>query len=330
MMWDETLFRSIAAQAALAPSVHNIQPARFRFTPHGIDLFEDRRRGLRIGDPHGSDSLKSLGAAAEGCALAASAHGLRTEVAIPPAQDDFPHRCVAHLHFSPGAPADPLQDFMASRATWRGMMGTSEAADCALTRLEETTPDVRFVRDRHGKRVIAEFFDDVSLEVLRGRAYRLELLSWMRLRRSHPDYARDGLNAEAMSLSDFEAFAAGLVLADPGFDALDTVGLAAPLIGEQKKVESAAAIALFHCAEDEPPFETGRRFYRFWLELEQAGLVACPMSVLADVPAAAHRLMRDFSAPLARTLVSVLRVGVRPVGRGYGRTRLPLDELILP
>jgi nitroreductase len=329
MIWEEDTFRTIVALAALAPSVHNIQPARFRFTPTGIELFEDRRRGLRIGDPHGADSLKSLGAAAEGCALAASALGLRTEISRPSQSDDFPLRCVAQLHFAPGGHADPLQDWTHKRASWRGMLETSDESESALTRLEETLPDVRLVRDRHGKRMIAEFYDDVSLEVLRGRAYRLELLSWMRLHRTHPDFARDGLNADAMSLSEFEARAAAIVLSDPAFVGLDFIGLAAPLISEQKKVESAAAIALFHCAEDEPPFQTGRRFYRLWLELEQAGLAACPMSVLADVPTAAHRLMRDFSVPGARTLVSALRIGKRPAGAGFARARLPLDELII-
>src|SRR5688572_11374328 len=71
--------RALVAEASLAPSVHNVQPARWRFTGGGLILFEDRSRRLAAGDPTGRDSATSLGAAAEGMAIALSRHGLRLE-----------------------------------------------------------------------------------------------------------------------------------------------------------------------------------------------------------------------------------------------------------
>jgi hypothetical protein len=285
---------------------------------------------LRIGDPQGLASQKSLGAAAEGVCLALSARSLAARVAPAPDDDSFPHRRVALITPSPGGTIDPLCESVFSRASYRGLMEDDGRAQAALDVLETACADVHFIRDRHGKSFIADYFDTISLEVLRGRAYRLELLSWMRLNRSHPDHARDGLNSDAMALSPLEAAGAGIVLGAPMFGILDTIGVAGALISEKQKVNAASAVALFHAAENADAFDIGRRYYRMWLELEAAGLCACPMSVLADVPAAAHHLMRDFSLPPNRQLVTVLRVGTRTPGNTHPRVRLPLDELIFP
>jgi hypothetical protein len=322
---------ALAAAANRAPSVHNIQPARFRFDDaRTITLMEDQRRRLHIGDPLGKDNQKSLGAAAEGLVLALSEQGHGVEIALLDPKNDVDVREIARMQvMSRGAP-DALATFAATRASFRGGFAKAEDRDhAALAKVAEHCPDLCIIEARDAVSFVAELFDDVSMQVLRDDAYRAELVSWMRLSKRDANYLRDGLNAEHMALSPVEAFGAGVVLGK-AFAPLDHAHLARPLVAEGPKVKSTAGVALFHRPVDEPEFETGRRFYRVWLEIERAGLALCPMSVLADVPEAAARLLDQFGVK-NRKLVTVFRIGRRPdTARQPARVRLPAQELIVP
>lgn len=318
----------LVAAANRAPSVHNIQPARFRFEDAAtITLLGDPQRRLFVGDPEGKDNLKSLGAALEGLTLALGEQGYDLDVRpLDGANNEY-----ARLSILPGAAIDPLARFAESRATYRGMFERpDEPAHAALARLHERCPDLCIIKNRDAIAALAKQFDDVSMEVLRDQAYRAELVSWMRLKRDDPNYARDGLNAEHMAMSTFEAMGAEIVLGRKVFPALDAIGVAKPLISEASKVGGAAGVALFHRPQEESDLETGRRFYRVWLEIESEGLSLCPMSVLADVPHSASALLAE--AGLAdRKLVSVFRIGRRPPSAPKPpRVRLPAEELIAP
>jgi nitroreductase len=323
---------ALVEAANRAPSVHNIQPARFRFEEDGaIMLLEDGKRRLFVGDPEGKDNQKSLGAAAEGLVLALSerAFGASVEIVATAAANDL--REVARVRPIAGAGADELAPWAASRATHRGaFLRRTDADRAALARIGAQCPDLRLVEGADALAHVAHVFDAASMEVLRDGAYRAELLSWMRLSKSHPDYARDGLNAAHLALSAFEAMGAGVVLG-PAFSLLDKAGAALPMISESSKVKSAAGVALFHRPAAEPEFETGRRFYRVWLAIEREGLALCPMSVLADAPQAAASLKNEFGLGAERKLVTVFRIGRRPHNlRRAPRARLPAQELIMP
>ncbi|MGE0828186.1 MAG: hypothetical protein AB7O04_02400 [Hyphomonadaceae bacterium] len=314
---------ALVAAANRAPSVHNIQPTRFAFEPNAIVLTQDPARRLHVGDPEGRDNLKSLGAIIEGLALALSERNIAVHATH---QADG-----ARLTLSEGASPDPLAPFAEPRSAHRGLFAKPNAAHReALARLAAACPDLHIIANETEIASLARFYDEVSLQVLRDAPYRAELLSWMRLSKNHPDYHRDGLNAEAMALSPFEAAGAQIVLGPRAFPALDALAAAGPLIAESAKVKSAAALALFHRPAAEHEIETGRRFYRIWLEIEREGLALCPQSVLADQPAAAARLMRDANLGADRKLVTVFRIGARPPGAKIPpRARLPATELIL-
>lgn len=317
---------SLVAAANRAPSVHNIQPARFRFDDaRTITLLEDPTRRLFVGDPSGNDNLKSLGAALEGLALALSQRGLGLEVRDATGENE-----VARLVITGGAAPDALATLAETRASYRGVFGPSDdEARRSVAVVAERCPDLHVISTEHAISELASLYDKTNTQVVREPAYRAELLSWMRLSKRHPAYARDGLNAEHMSLSPFEAGAAGLVLGK-GFRALDAIGLAGPLISEASRVRSATALALFHRPASEPELETGRRFYRVWLEIERAGLALCPMSVLADVPQSAARLLSGHGIAQDRKLVTVFRIGRRPPkARLLPRARLGAAELIV-
>lgn len=320
------LIRLVEAARA-APSVHNVQPARWRIEDGALVLLEDVTRRLAVGDPHGNDAAISLGAAAEGAAIAASGAGLATRIERIAGDDRgqglWP---VARLVFTPWASPDPLLPLLETRASWRGPFLPPSAADRSAA-AGLAGKDRVVIADPAAIAAVARLYDRASYAIMRSDAFRAELRSWMRLKPGHPDWARDGLNADAMQLSGLEAAAAGAVIG-PLFGPLAATGLAPMLLAEAKSFAQAAGVVLFHRAEEEDPFESGRAFHRLWLEVDAAGLGGNVLAALADDRAAAAQLVREFGIGPGRRLVSALRIG-RRAGTGFARARLPLDEVLI-
>jgi hypothetical protein len=307
------VLRRVVAGAIASPSVHNVQPARWRIDGDALVLLEDTARRLAVGDPMARDAAISLGAAAEGAAIAASGEGLA-------------FRTVARLTFTPGTAPDPLLPVLATRASWRGPFLAPTLHDRAAA-AALAGADCTIITDPAQIKAVAAAYDRASYAIMRGPGFRAELTHWMRLKRSHPDWARDGLNAAAMQLSGIEALAAGAVLG-PLFRLLAAVGLAPALLAEAKGFGHAAGVALFHRPAAEDPFDSGRAFHRLWLANDAAGFGANVLAALADHPETAAALCRDYGIPEGHRLVSAFRIGRRD-GKPFARARLPLDEVLL-
>lgn len=319
------LLARLVDAARASPSVHNVQPARWRIDGDRLVLLEDTARRPAVGDPHGHDAAISLGAAAEGLAIAASGEGLATQVERL-SDDDGVLRKVARLTFSSGAMPDPLLPVLAKRASWRGafLPPSPEDRGAAAALFGE---DRTVITDPAAIATIAAAYDRASYAIMRGEGFRAELTHWMRLKPSHTDWARDGLNAAAMQLSGIEATAAGAVLG-PLFRPLAALGLAPALLAEAKGFANAAGIVLFHRGADEDPFDSGRAFHRLWLEIDAAGLGGNVLAALADHAETAAALSNEYGIDAHRRLISAFRIGRRS-GGGFAPARLPLSEVLV-
>lgn len=329
-MLDSDLFRDVIAEASLAPSVHNIQPTRWRLlAADAVLLLEDGRRRLPAADPTGHDVRLSHGAALEGLSLACGRRGLRiAQVELGDGSDEVAGlRVIARLTLAPDGTVDALAAAVAGRRSWRGRFAAADARLQEALQKLAGAPDLFIVPPGPAVAEIAELADRAGFHFLCEDEHRRELLAWMRLSRRHPRYHRDGLNAEAMALGSVEAIGASLVLG-LFFPLLRRIGLAEPLTQERAKTVS-GAIALFHRPEGEDPLETGRAFYRAWLAVAAQGLGACPISVLADWPVSKASLGERHPLPAGRRLVNVFRIGRIPPDSGAARARLPLGELIV-
>jgi hypothetical protein len=320
------LFRTLVAEAALAPSVHNVQPARWRQEGDAALLFEDPSMRLPAGDPQGWDAGMSLGAACEGMALAASAAGLATRV--EPVEGTYGQlRLCARITFAPGAAPDPLAAHVAARRSWRGAFAPATAADRAAA-AALAARDAAVIADASVIAEVAHLSDAASHGFLRQPEFRAELLSWMRLSPAHPRWGVDGLNAAAMALGPLERLAAGAVLGT-AFRLLDTLGLAAPLLADRVKTQGAAAILILHRPEVETAFDCGRAFYRAWLGIEAAGFGAAVMAALSDDARAAARLWTMTGLPDRCRIVTAFRIGRRPAHTPVPRARRAVEELLV-
>ena len=137
--------------AARAPSVHNVQPARWRFREDGVvELHRALERELPVADPSRRDVRQSLGAAFEGMALALSLRGLALGAPAFPAKGAAPARAglelVASARIEPGGASDPLAEHLERRRAFRGRFERASEAEFAALRAHfASAPDVRLV-----------------------------------------------------------------------------------------------------------------------------------------------------------------------------------------
>ncbi|MBZ7926440.1 hypothetical protein LAC79_32215 [Ensifer adhaerens] len=331
---DNAALADLAAEANLAPSVHNTQPARWALDEAGrILLAADLSRHLGVGDPTSRDMGLSCGAALEGMVMALAARGIG--VAIDDLWTDNlldwkpGYRLVARLELT-GDDVAPqaLSEWITRRFTWRARF--SPATPEQIETLEHWTAraaDVRLADGHEDLAFIASLNDRASLTIMRERAFRDELARWMRLSPRHPAYSTDGLNLTALQMGRLEGALAGHVLASPLFDIADRLGLGQALVAESAKTMTAAACLLFHRPEGESPIVSGQAFYRFWLGFTRFGFAGWPMAVLADLPLAAEALHQRFPLPPGHRLINVLRVGPAPTT--VPKYRLPACDLLL-
>lgn len=323
--------RALVEEASRAPTVHNVQPARWRFGPDGtVTLLRVIGRELPVADPTGHDLRVSLGAAWEGMSLALSRHGLALSAPTPfdGAKVGGGLALVAEGWITEGAAEDPLAAYVEARRSFRGRFEPVPAD--VLRRLETVGgEDARYVTDPAAIRVAAGLYDDAAWGFVGRPEYHAELHRWMRLSPRHPDWARDGLNADCMALSGVERAAASVLLRPRVFGVLRRVGLAKPVVSEAAQTRSASALLLFTPARGVGDFDVGRRFYRLWLEVAALGLAMVPMSALSDSPGARERLCREHGVPGDRRLANVLRVGMVPSGGAARSPRLPAEEVLV-
>ena len=310
--------------AATAPSIHNAQPARWRSVVGGLEIAADLSVRLPQADPEGAGVALSVGAAVEATVLALSRSDVAAEVTPLWAGDDarsWPgHRMAARLTLSDGAPL-PLADQLEARFTWRGRFETAPPRLFGWTR-----GDTVMVLDEDGRGALAALNDEASLRILRGKAFRQELLGWMRLTTRHPRYRFDGLSRAALRLSPRDAKSVKLGLG-PLWPLLDWAGRAEALVAEAPLTMSAPLIALFHAPRGADPMETGRGYLRMWLEATALGLAGWPMAALSDDAEARAEVEARFPMPEGHRLVQALRFGV-PTGDRPPRFRRAIEEVL--
>jgi nitroreductase len=321
----------LVGEAARAPSAHNTQPARWRFTTEGhVLLFEDRTRRLAVSDPTGRDQRVGLGAAFEGLRLALSRRGLGlTDPQLVAHGTDVPLRLVARSDITAGNSPDPLLPYVDARSTFRGQFLPPD--DRHLTGLRQVLDgaDVIPVYDTGAIGHWAEVSDMVTFRFLARPEYQAELYQWIRFSARDHGWSRDGLTADCLGLSRPERLA-GRWLLEPGrFATLARLGWHRPLVREASRTRSATALAIFHRPESEDPLTAGRRFYRLWLEITRAGFSARPMSALADDEHVVAQLRERHRVPGGSSVINVFAIGRAAPDWVARSPRLPPSELLV-
>jgi nitroreductase len=323
---------AIVLEAARAPSVHNIQPARWRFAEDGsVILFRAVNRTIPVADPTGHDLQASLGAAFEGMAIALSTRGLSLGAPIAEHDAEAP-TCEPVVRASVERLAepdpDPLAAWVMTRRSYRGRFLKADPADVRrFVALERS--DARLLIGNEPLSNLATLHDNATWTFESRPEYHAELWSWLRLSPRDPRYRRDGLTADCLALSKTERWIAAQLLPPDRFALLAKMGVARWLVSEAAQVRSAGAALVFCPHRDDSPFDVGRRMYRLWLEVTAVGFHLAPMSASADDPTSRAVLEEQCQVPSERRVANVFRVGRIEESKVAKSPRLPLGEYLV-
>jgi hypothetical protein len=185
--------RQLIRCATLAASSHNTQPWTFEIGPGAITIVADLTRRCSVVDPDDAHLFKSLGCAAENLVQAAGAQGLAADVRFDPSRDAV----VVGLQASATAPSNELFDAIGVRQCTRLAFDGTPVDPADVTKLEVagTGLGVRTVAITDPAAVGA--FGDLVAQgnaiQLTDRAFRRELLSWIRFNPTAALRSGDGL-----------------------------------------------------------------------------------------------------------------------------------------
>lgn len=350
---------SRSADWGRAPSAHNTQPWRVRALDDrmlAVGWHGDRE--LPVADPHRRDLLLSLGTLVLSLRVVAEDLGLTASVRW---QVDETAREAAVISLAPpplaterrvwrsGRPpgvasggGGEMRDRIPlpwsvtelhSRATVRSpYVAHPSAADVDALAAEAGLADREAAGSTHQAGLVVlpddlvdEWLPRASARTLTGPAAE-ELSTWLRLSPTHPRHDLDGLSAQALGLSSFEARGLGLLAGSRALRrVLSRTGLDRAVARTSLATPRGAVVAL--CAAPGASLEQigalGEQLLAVWLAGERAGWSAHPLSELIDDPRSAAALdgWASTAAGAPCRVYAVWRWG-RPVSPGPRSPRL--------
>ena len=284
--------RELIRLATLAASSHNTQPWRFDVSPQAITIRPDRSRRCPVADPLDAHLFKSLGCAAENLVHAATEQGLEAT----PSFDEETFAVVVRLTETDDVEPSPLAAAIRTRQSTRGRYDGRPLEPDELAALQRAG-------DHAGACVVLltspERMEEVVAAVERGnrvqltdRAFRRELIEWLRFNTSAALRTRDGLSGRSAgqpSVPTAVAVALQRVLVDAGRQArVDT-----------ERLFSSAGVAAFLTSSDDPAawVGAGRAYQRFALQAEALDI----RTAFVNQPLEVAELRPDLERQLAST-----------------------------
>ncbi|GAA4832298.1 Acg family FMN-binding oxidoreductase [Saccharopolyspora rosea] len=263
--------------AALAPSLHNAQPWRFRVLPHLIELHADPTRRLAAADPQDRELRLACGAALFNLRLALEHAGVRPVVTLlprlsaattvaevrsggrvqPDAETTALHEAIPRRH----SHRDPFRDVPVS-AEHRQFLRTAAHRERAWLHIVEPAE----------RGVLEGLIHRAHRAQMADPRFRAELAAWT----GRPDDAAEGVPARA---------------AGPAPEAQDqwvhrdfSAGQASRSPGTRFEAHPLLVVLCTQHDDRSSHVEAGQAVERVWLTATSRGLVASMLSEVVEVP----------------------------------------------
>lgn len=253
--------RELIRYATLAASSHNTQPWRFRIRQDSITILPDLSRRCPAVDPDDSHLFKSLGCAAENLVHAAAAQGFSADVRFDPGEDGV----VVLLNRDVSAHATDLSRAVAKRQCVKTAYDGTALGAPELELLEKAGEgrNVRAVMllSAAQKGTVIDYVTRGNSAQLTDRAFRDELVSWIRFNPAEAIRTGDGLSGRTGGQPALPTWLAtriiGLVLTPKRQAETDATN-----------IRSSAGVAVFVSRQDDKAawVEVGRACERFALQ----------------------------------------------------------------
>ena len=278
--------------AALAASSHNTQPWKFLVAPDVITIQPDRTRSCAVVDPDDAHLFKSLGCAAENLVQAAGARGYAAGVSFDGTEQVIAVRLEASKDFGPTALSAAIETRQCTRGPYDARPISTE--DLSALAQAGKIGGVRCIllSDRQRIETVTGFVTRGNLEQLNDKAFRRELISWIRFSPAAALRSGDGLAGVTTGQPPVPTTVGKLfsrALIRPGAQArLDA-----------KHLASSSGVAIFVTGGNDwrSWVEAGRAYQRFALQAEALDIRSAFINQPIEVPG----LRREFESWLGLT-----------------------------
>jgi len=253
--------RELIRHATLASSSHNTQPWKFRIQQDSITILPDFSRRCPAVDPDDSHLFKSLGCAAENLVHAAAAQGFSADVRFDPGEDGV----IVLLNRDASARATRLYQAIAKRQCVKTAYDGTPLVASELEILEKAgeRENVRTIMllSEAQKDAVIDYVTRGNLAQLTDRAFRDELVSWIRFNPGEAIRTGDGLSGRTSGQPALPTWLAkwiiGLVLTPKGQAETDA-----------RNIRSSAGVAVFVSSHNDKAawVEVGRAYEHFALQ----------------------------------------------------------------
>lgn len=253
--------RELIRYATLAASSHNTQPWKFRIRKDRITIMPDFSRRCPVVDPDDSHLFKSLGCAAENLVHAAAAQGFSAEIRF----DSGENSIDVLLTSDAMARATELYRAIPKRQCVKAAYDGSPIGVTELEKLQKAGKgkSVRAIMlsSEAEKNAVIDHVTQGNIAQLTDRAFRKELVTWIRFNPLEAMRKGDGLAGRTTGQPALPTWLAkliiGLVLTPEGQARTDATN-----------IRSSAGVAVFVSSGDDKPawVEVGRAYERFALQ----------------------------------------------------------------
>jgi nitroreductase len=305
----------VIGTAALAPSLHNSQPWRFRVGPRSIALFADRERRLPVIDPDDRELRIGCGAALFTLRLALLGHGIRPLVTLLPDRGE-PDLLAVVRHGGHRAPSPEEQRLLAAvprRHTNRhpfDEVAVSRPEQHALHRAaQEEGAWLHLVTEADQRLRLRELAAGAHRRQLADPAFRDELARWT--------------GTGAGRVDGVPAAAAGPAPVAARWVHRDfTGGTADPLAsGRDYESEPLVAVLTAHLPGPTGDLQAGQALQRVLLTATAEGLAVSPLSQVVEVLETREQLRHLIGS--TRAPHAALRIG-----RGWPVPATPRRQVV--
>lgn len=313
--------RELIRHATLAASSHNTQPWKFRIRKDRITILPDFSRRCPVVDPDDSHLFKSLGCAAENLVHAAAAQGFSTEIQFDPGEDSID----VFLTRDATAHATDLYRAIPKRQCVKTAYDGSPVGVTELEKLEKagkgkSVRTILLTSDAE-KNTVIDYVTRGNMAQLSDRAFRKELIDWIRFNPVEAMQKGDGLAGRISGQPALPTWLAKLI-----------IGLVLTPKGQAKtdatNIRSSAGIAVFVSSRDDKPawVEVGRAYERLALQ----ATVLSIRTAFINQPIEVRELRSQFDSWLKLEGEHALLM----VRFGHGPTapfslRRPIDDVIV-
>jgi len=307
--------------ATLAASSHNTQPWKFRLEDKAVAVLPHFARRCPVVDPDDGHLFKSLGCAAENFVHAAMAQGHVAQVAFDRTESEI----RVSLERSPSAKAGDLFHAIPRRQCTKlpydGRPISSNERDVLEQAGSGDGVRVLLIDDSRTREAIIEYVREGDVAQLSDRAFRKELMAWLRFNDASAVRTGDGLALRTMGRPSAPDWLARLITR------FALTGKAQAQ-ADAANIRSSALIAVFVAGDDAPTawVDAGRAYERFALQATALDI----RTAFINQPIEVCRLRPQLHSLLeleGETAILMLRVGYGPLAPFS--LRRPLQHVVV-